>query len=128
MTQEAYECFEVHVSERIAHIVMNRPEKRNNMNRAFWDELPQIIEHLDAEAEARVIVISSTGPHFCGGIDVSMFGASDAEAPSTPHAKRQKRTEIPRYGEAHAAQFFGYGRMSSAGFGGHSGRLHWRRY
>ena len=90
MTQQTYECFDVHVSERIAHIVMNRPEKRNNMNRAFWDELPQIIERLDAEAEARVIVISSTGPHFCGGIDVSMFGAGDAEAPATPHAKRQK--------------------------------------
>ena len=90
MTQEAYECFEVSVSERIAHIVMSRPDKRNNMNRAFWDELPKIIEYLDAEAEARVIVISSTGPHFCGGIDVSMFGPSDTPAPSSPHAKRQK--------------------------------------
>ena len=89
MTELTYECFEVSVSERIAHIVMSRPEKRNNMNRAFWDELPQIIERLDAEAEARVIVISSTGPHFCGGIDVSMFGAGDAQA-SGPHAKRQK--------------------------------------
>ena len=89
MTQEAYECFEVSVSERIAHIVMSRPDKRNNMNRAFWDELPKIIEYLDAEAEARVIVISSTGPHFCGGIDVSMFGPSDTPAPSSPHAKRQ---------------------------------------
>lgn len=90
MTKQTYECFEVSVSERIAHIVMNRPEKRNNMNRAFWDELPQIIERLDAEAEARVIVISSTGPHFCGGIDVSMFGSGEKPAAENVHAKRQK--------------------------------------
>ncbi len=90
MTQQTYECFEVSVSARIAHIVMSRPEKRNNMNRAFWDELPQIIERLDAEAEARVIVISSTGPHFCGGIDVSIFGAGDASDTPNPHAQKQK--------------------------------------
>ena len=90
MTEHSYDCFEVSVSERIAHIVMSRPQKRNNMNRAFWDELPQIIERLDAEAEARVIVISSTGPHFCGGIDVSMFGADDGQAAAEPHAKKQK--------------------------------------
>ena len=90
MTKQSYECFEVSVSARIAHIVMNRPDKRNNMNRAFWDELPQIIERLDGEAEARVIVISSTGPHFCGGIDVSMFGSGEAPTGDQTHAKRQK--------------------------------------
>lgn len=90
MSQQTYECFEVSVSARIAHIVMSRPEKRNNMNRAFWDELPQIIERLDAEAEARVIVISSTGPHFCGGIDVSIFGEGAAADAPNPHAGKQK--------------------------------------
>lgn len=90
MSSQKYECFDVSVTQHIAHIVMNRPEKRNNMNRAFWDELPQIIEQLDAEANARVIVISSTGPHFCGGIDVSMFGAGDKPSGNEAHAKRQK--------------------------------------
>lgn len=90
MSPPHYECFDVNVTDHIAHVVMNRPEKRNNMTRAFWDELPALIERLDAEAEARVIVISSTGPHFCGGIDVSMFGAGDAGKKPSPHAKRQK--------------------------------------
>ena len=84
----SYECFDVSIEAGIAHIIMNRPEKRNNMNRAFWRELPELIEKIDADAEARVIVLSSTGPHFCGGIDVSMF--SDGDAQSAPHAKRTR--------------------------------------
>lgn len=68
-----YECFNVEIADRIAHIVMNRPNKRNAMNLAFWDELPTIINDIDAGAKARVIVISSTGPHFTAGLDVDAF-------------------------------------------------------
>ena len=85
-----YQCFDVSVEDGIAHIVMNRPEVRNNMNAAFWKELPQIVDAIDADAQARVIVISSTGPHFCGGMDISMFGSSEDKAEvSDAHAKRQ---------------------------------------
>ena len=69
-----YECFDVTIENQIAHIVMNRPEKRNAMIPAFWDELPQIIADIDDHSMARVIVISSTGPHFTAGMDVSAFG------------------------------------------------------
>jgi len=73
-----YECFKVDIVEHIAHVVLNRPDKRNSMNPAFWDELPAIIEDIDGSAKARVIVISSTGPHFTAGIDVAAFASDDA--------------------------------------------------
>jgi enoyl-CoA hydratase len=61
------------------------------MNPAFWEELPQIVREIDADAKARVIVISSTGPHFCGGIDISMFGSgAPDDAATNPHGKRQR--------------------------------------
>ena len=44
-----YKCFEVSVENKIAHIVLNRPEKRNSMIPEFWDELPEIVEELDCE-------------------------------------------------------------------------------
>ncbi|MFT4563560.1 MAG: enoyl-CoA hydratase [Gammaproteobacteria bacterium] len=72
-----YECFKVEIADRIAHIVLNRPDKRNSMNPQFWNELPAIIEDIDANSKARVIVISSTGPHFTAGIDVSVFSQDD---------------------------------------------------
>lgn len=68
-----YECFEVSIKDNIARVQLNRPEKRNSMNPQFWKELPEIIRDIDQEARARVIVISSTGPHFSSGLDVSSF-------------------------------------------------------
>ena len=70
-----YNCFEVSIENNIAHIVMNRPEKRNAMNQDFWAELPLIIRDIDDNAKARVIVLSSTGPTFSAGIDLSMLSS-----------------------------------------------------
>ncbi|MFP6681954.1 MAG: crotonase/enoyl-CoA hydratase family protein [Gammaproteobacteria bacterium] len=68
-----YECFSVEIVDQIAHIVLNRPGKRNSMNLVFWEELPAIVDDIDAHSKARVIVISSTGPHFTAGIDITAF-------------------------------------------------------
>jgi enoyl-CoA hydratase len=69
----SYTCFDIDISDKVAHIKLSRPEKRNSMNLEFWDELPEIIGDIDREVRARVIVISSTGPHFSAGLDVQEF-------------------------------------------------------
>ena len=69
----SYKCFAVSIESNIAHVVLNRPEKRNSMNPDFWRELPEIIKDIDLGAKARVIVVSSSGPHFSSGLDVSSF-------------------------------------------------------
>ena len=84
----AYNCFDVSIADGIAHIVMNRPEKRNAMVPEFWDELPEIISDIDDNAEARVIVISSTGPHFTAGMDTSAFGDSSLVDSTDDHTRR----------------------------------------
>lgn len=66
-------CFDVEIRDKIAHIRLKRPEAFNTMNRAFWNELPAIVNTINDEASARVIVISSTGKHFCAGMDLSVF-------------------------------------------------------
>ena len=68
-----YKCFDVNIADGVAHIIMNRPEKRNAMIAEFWKELPAIVQDIDENAKARVIVLSSTGPIFCAGIDISML-------------------------------------------------------
>lgn len=69
----SYECFEVTIESNVAHIQMSRPDKRNSMIPAFWTELPAIVADIDNNARARVIVLSSQGPHFSSGLDVSAF-------------------------------------------------------
>ena len=66
-------CFEVSIDDGVAHIRMSRPEAMNTMNKAFWSELPAIIRDIDDNARARAIVISSTGKHFCAGMDLQVF-------------------------------------------------------
>ncbi|MFT5693955.1 MAG: enoyl-CoA hydratase [Oceanicoccus sp.] len=86
-----YECFRVEITNQIAHVVLNRPEKRNNMNPAFWRELPEIIKDIDHGSKARVIVISSTGPHFTAGLDISSFAGVSGSIDDAD--KRTKRLQ-----------------------------------
>ena len=86
-------CFKVSIENNIAHLELDRPEKRNSMIPEFWDELPKIIHKIDEEALARVIVISSTGPHFTSGIDTSVFGGSEAVADKSAQQKKLRRVK-----------------------------------
>ncbi|CAI8320620.1 MAG: enoyl-CoA hydratase [Hyphomonadaceae bacterium] len=82
MLKKTYECFSVSIEDKIAHIKLNRPDAMNAMNKAFWNELPEIVKDIDNGAKARVIVISSTGKHFSAGMDLSVF-AGDGRGEKT---------------------------------------------
>lgn len=73
MLKDTYEAFTVTIENKVAHIQMSRPEAMNTMNKAFWNELPEIVRTIDNNALARVIVISSTGKHFSAGMDTTVF-------------------------------------------------------
>ena len=82
-----YESFSVEIQDRVAHVVLTRPEKRNSMNPAFWRELPEIVADIDGNARARAIVISSTGPHFSSGMDLATFGGDPGTAADNDAAR-----------------------------------------
>ena len=68
-----YTCFEIDEAEDVAHVRMSRPDKFNSMIPEFWRELPEIVDELSDSGRVRVIVLSSTGKHFCSGMDLSVF-------------------------------------------------------
>jgi len=51
-------------------LTLNRPEKRNALNSAMWEEIAQAIEEFEADDESLVLVITNTGPCFCAGSDL----------------------------------------------------------
>ena len=73
----SYTCFDVSLADKIAHLVLKRPEAYNTMIPEFWRELPEIARTLDDAGEARAIVISSTGKHFTAGMDLAVFTSGD---------------------------------------------------
>lgn len=83
--ETAWTCFEVTLQDRVAHIRLNRPEAFNAMNRAFWNELPAIVDDISDNARARVIVISAAGRHFSAGMDLQNFdGVGGGSGPVRP--------------------------------------------
>lgn len=73
-----WKCFDVTVTDHVAHVVLNRPDELNSMIREFWNELPLIVRELDDRGDVRVIVVSSTGRHFCAGMDLAVFSSEDS--------------------------------------------------
>lgn len=74
----SYKTLEVTIENHIAHVKLNRPDALNSMNIDFWQELPAAIREIDASAQARVIVISSTGKHFSAGMDLAVFTSGNS--------------------------------------------------
>ena len=89
-----YESFKLEIESNIANIILSRPEQLNSMSRKFWVELPEILEEVNRNSEIRVLIISSTGKHFCAGMDLSAFDNGVANIP------KEKRPDNARIGEA----------------------------
>ena len=87
-----YECFEVTIANKVAHVQLKRPDAFNSMIASFWTELPQIVREIDASASARAIVISSTGKHFSAGMDLEVFsgGSSLSVGPGVTEEGRKR--------------------------------------
>lgn len=68
-----YQCFDFNISNKIAHLQLNRPGSMNSMQPVFFRELSSILQGLQRSAEARVLVISSTGKHFTAGMALDVF-------------------------------------------------------
>ncbi|MFV0927281.1 crotonase/enoyl-CoA hydratase family protein [Pseudomonas palmensis] len=70
-----YTAFKVELSNSIAHVQINRPEKINAMNAAFWSEIVEIFQWIDETDAVRVVVISGAGKHFSSGIDLMLLAS-----------------------------------------------------
>nr|WP_245399159.1 crotonase/enoyl-CoA hydratase family protein [Pseudomonas syringae] len=74
-TVSDYHAFRVELADRIAHVQINRPEKLNAMNEAFWSEIIRIFDWVERTDEVRVVVLSGAGKHFSSGIDLALLAS-----------------------------------------------------
>lgn len=61
----------------IAHITLNRPEKRNALDQEMLTELRDAMRVSAADETVRVVVLTGAGKDFCSGMDLRAF-AEDA--------------------------------------------------
>ena len=79
------------LSEHIAEIRLNRPDKSNAMNEAMWQEIRQAYDWVDATPEARVAILSGEGKNFCAGIDLSMLVSIQQQIAHTDGARSREQ-------------------------------------
>ncbi|XP_008572160.1 PREDICTED: delta(3,5)-Delta(2,4)-dienoyl-CoA isomerase, mitochondrial [Galeopterus variegatus] len=57
------------VQKHVLHVQLNRPDKRNAMNKAFWSEMVECFNKIAQDTDCRAVVISGAGKMFTAGID-----------------------------------------------------------
>ena len=62
-----YTTFDFSVTDHIARVTMNRPERRNAMSLQFWSELGAVFTHIDQLPEVRVATLVSIGSRSATG-------------------------------------------------------------
>ena len=72
------EFFEIDTQDGIAQLRLNHPERLNTMTPPFFPALRDAVRALGSAGRTRVLVISSTGKHFCAGMALDVFGGDDA--------------------------------------------------
>jgi len=76
---------------------LNRPDKRNALSDTLVEALVALLERVGTDLEARALVISGAGGHFCAGADFAGFLALMQTAPG------QAEDPIARYNRGFGA-------------------------
>jgi enoyl-CoA hydratase/carnithine racemase len=68
------------VSDHVATVTISRPEVRNALNRAGFNELDAIFRHIQKDQDIRCVILTGEDPAFCTGEDIKeiMGGAERA--------------------------------------------------
>src|SRR6266567_4790369 len=75
MTDQAEKLL-VSIEDGIKRITINRPERRNSVDRETVQLLREAIKQ-SAEDDTRVVILTGAGHSFCAGADLAATNASD---------------------------------------------------
>ena len=70
---------------RVAHVALNRPDKRNALSAALCHELVKTLEEADHDPGAGAILLTANGKAFCAGMDLDEIGIAGSEAINQAH-------------------------------------------
>jgi trans-feruloyl-CoA hydratase/vanillin synthase len=86
-----WETVKVDIEGGVAWVTLNRPDKRNAMNPQLNADMLDVLETLDADDDARVIVLTGAGESFSAGMDLKEYFREVDEAPD--HVQRKVRRD-----------------------------------
>ena len=75
-----YETILYDLTDGIAEIRLNRPQRLNAVTQQLYDELNDALTRAEADRDARVVLITGEGRAFCVGADLKAHKAAIATA------------------------------------------------
>ena len=77
-----YEFLTWDVTDHVATIMLNRPEKLNALSQGLRQDIYSACDQAVADDNIRVVLLAGEGRGFCSGADLPSGGARGAGAPS----------------------------------------------
>ena len=87
-----FTCLLYAVSDHIARVTLNRPERRNALNPRAYAEIEAAFRAASDDPEVRCVVITGADPAFCSGEDVKEMMTGEASATPRPTRTRYEPT------------------------------------
>lgn len=78
----------VDIDDGVACVTLNRPDKRNAIDREMGGALDEAFAHLAEDASVRVVVLGAAGPAFCAGADLKDARPADVASVLRGSARR----------------------------------------
>jgi enoyl-CoA hydratase len=69
----------VDVTDRVATVTLNDPDRRNAFDLALCDEVAEAFDRIEADPEVGAVVVTGAPPAFCAGADLTHLGSSTSE-------------------------------------------------
>ena len=72
---------QVTLTDKVLHVVFNRPEKKNCFDRAGWLALRDAFVRARTDDDVSVVLLTGAGKDFSAGVDLNDFGGDPNERP-----------------------------------------------
>jgi enoyl-CoA hydratase/carnithine racemase len=105
--QQAHERVTVTITDGVADVRLNRPDKINALDQAMFDALVETSSKLAADPSVRAVVLSGEGRGFCAGLDFSSFQAMTSEG---------TRGRVTQLGDRSAGRVTNHGQQAAYGW------------
>ena len=79
------------VSDRVARLTFDRPDRANALDLAGWHGLREAVDRAGADGDVRVVLLEGSERHFCAGMDLSVLQDMQARFRGAPRAELHVR-------------------------------------
>ena len=81
--------------DHLATLTLNRPDKRNAINRRMMEELIAALSNISEDDEIRAMILTGAGKAFCAGADVDIMpGGGDVKELDELSVEKMRRSFI----------------------------------